>query len=43
MDVCVKVGKELASDLYQELFMILCEKMTLGLRRNTIADIGKVL
>jgi len=26
MDVCVKVGKELASDLYQELFAILCEK-----------------
>jgi len=26
MDVCVKVGKELASDLYQELFVILCEK-----------------
>jgi hypothetical protein len=26
MDVCVKVGKELASDLYQELFMILCDK-----------------
>ena len=25
-DVCVKVGKELASDLYQELFLILCEK-----------------
>jgi len=23
---CVKVGKELASDLYQELFLILCEK-----------------
>jgi len=26
MDVCTKVGKELASDLYQELFVILCEK-----------------
>ena len=26
MDVCVKVGKQLASDLYQELFVILCEK-----------------
>jgi hypothetical protein len=26
MDVCLKVGKELASDLYQELFIILCEK-----------------
>ena len=26
MDVCVKVGKELASDLYQELFVILCVK-----------------
>ena len=23
---CIKVGKELASDLYQELFLILCEK-----------------
>ena len=26
MDVCTKIGKELASDLYQELFVILCEK-----------------
>lgn len=23
---CIKVGKDLASDLYQELFLILCEK-----------------
>ena len=26
MDVCVNIAKELASDLYQELFVILCEK-----------------
>jgi hypothetical protein len=26
MEVCVKVGKELASDLYQEVFKIICEK-----------------
>jgi hypothetical protein len=26
MDVCLKVGKDLATDLYQELFLILCEK-----------------
>lgn len=25
-DLCVKIGKELATDLYQELFLILCEK-----------------
>ena len=26
MDVCVKVGKENARDLYQHLFLIICEK-----------------
>jgi len=25
-ELCVKIGKDLASDLYQELFLILCEK-----------------
>jgi hypothetical protein len=44
MDVCVKVGKELASDLYQELFVILCDKDDTWIEeKNTIAVIGKVL